>query len=271
MGQALIGTLALKQNITGGAFEALAAGTGDSLAIPNFSPGSRAWILEVWAGNSAHAGEFDIRSPDFHDNTRGIRMAAMFNPTLSGADGDPQMLFPNYLRQPLYASDVLTVEVNATAADNVDLGFLSYFEDLPGAQQRLVSWAEVESRLVDYVGIRVSVTAGATGDWGTGRALNADDDRLKANTDYAVLGITTQLPCCAIGFTAPETSGRRIALPGHWNQQIGGGWFADLSQKYGLPLIPVVNSNNKGNVLFNAADPGGAIATAATVLLAELS
>jgi hypothetical protein len=32
----------------------------------------------------------------------------------------------------------------------------------------------------------------------------------------------------------------------------------------------VVNSNNAGGCIFSAADPGGAIATAATVLLTEL-
>jgi hypothetical protein len=270
MGQALVSQLAFKQNITGTNPESLAAGTNDSLTVPNFSPGSRAWMLEAWAGVSAHAADFQIRSPSFHDNIRGIRLAYDFNPTLSGADGDPQFLLPYYVRQPLYASDVLTIEVIGTATDNVDLAWLAYYEDLPGADQRLISWAELESRLVDYVGIKVAVTAGATGDYGTGRALNADDDRLIANTDYAVIGITSQLPATVVTFIAPETSGRRIGLPLHWDEQKSGGFFPDLSMKYSLPLIPVLNSNNKGNVIFNAASSGGAIATAATVLLAEL-
>jgi len=259
-----------KQAITGGAFEALAAASGDALAVPNFIQGSQAKILEVWAGNSANAGEFSIRSPSMHDNVRGIRMAAMFNPTLSGADGDPNLLFPLAFTQPLYPSDVLIVEVNATATNNVALAMLQLFDDLPGADQYLISYGELLSRAVDNVGIRVSVTAGAAGDYGTGVALNGTESRLKANTDYAILGATGQLPCCTLGFVAPETSGRKIAMPLSWNPLVSAGWFVDLSLKYDQALVPVVNSNNAGNVIFTAADPGGAIATAATVLMAEL-
>jgi hypothetical protein len=271
MGRCLQVVHTLKQNITGGgSFESLAAGTGDSLAIPNFAQGSRAELLEAWAGNSANACEFGIRSPDFHDNTRGIRMAYMFNPTLSGADGDPQLILPPRIVQPLYASDVLTVEVNGTATNNVALDFLAWYDNLPGADQRLLGWDEVRARTVDNLGIRVSVTAGATGDYGSNRTLNQDDDRLKANTDYAILGASSQLPCGLLAFTAPETSGRRIGLPLHWNEEISGDWFVWLSEKYGIPCIPVVNSNNKGNVIFQAADAAAAVACAATIIMAEL-
>jgi hypothetical protein len=271
MGRCLQVTHTFKQNITGGgAFEALSAGTGDSLSVPNFVIGSQAKILEAWAGNSANACEFDIRSPDFHDNTRGLRLPYQFNPTLSGADGDPQLLLPFYVTQPLYASDTLTVEVNGTNTNNVAFDYLQYYENLPGADQRLIDYNELQARARDNVGIRVSVTAGASGDYGTARALNADDDRLKANTDYAVLGAGSQLPCGLLAFTAPETSGRRIGLPLHWDTQKSMGWFVDLSQKYNMPLIPVVNSNNKGNVQLQAADAATNVATACIVLLAEL-
>ena len=272
MGACMIVTHTFKQNITGGgSFEALSAGTSDSLSIPNFVQGTDAKLLEAWAGNSANACEYDIRSPNFHDNTRGIRMASMFNPTLSGADGDPQLLLGTYVVQRLYASDTLTVEVNGTNTNNVALDFLAYFSDLPGAQQNLRSWPEVQAQAIDAVGIRVSVTAGSAGDYGTGVALNGTDDRLKANTNYALLGATSQLPCGLLSITGPETSGRRIGLPLHWQQTISAGWFVDLSIKYNLPLIPVFNSNNKGNIILQAADAATNVATAATLQFLELS
>jgi hypothetical protein len=271
MGKCLQVVHTFKQNITGGgSFESLAAGTGDSLSVPNFSAGSEAWLLEMWGGNSANACEFDVRSPDFHDNTRGLRSALMFNPTLSGADGNPQLLLPPRIRQPLYASDLLTVEVNGTNTNNVALDMLQYYSNLPGADQRLVGWSEVLARTKNNLGIRVSVTAGATGDYGSNRTLNQDDDRLKANTDYAILGATSQLPCGLLAFTAPETSGRRIGMPLHWNELISGDWFVWLSQKYNIDCIPVINSNNKGNVIFTAADAATNVATAATIIMAEL-
>ena len=261
---------AFKQNLTGGAFEALAAATGDSLAVPNFNAGTKGYLLEAWAGNSANAGEFGIRSPFFHDNIRGMRLDAMFNPTLSGADGDPQMLLGYHVRQPLYRSDTLIVEVNATATNNVGLGMLQYYEDLDGSDQQLDRFEAIEPYIVNTLGIRVAVTAGAAGDYGSTRALNADDDRLRANVDYAVLGITTQLPVCTISIKAPETSNRRIGLPGHWLQDKSADWFVDISQRYRIAAIPVINANNRGGTFLEAADPGGAIATLATVQLAQL-
>jgi hypothetical protein len=267
MGQALIGTHTFKQAITGGAFEALAAGSGDALAVPNFTSGSRAWILEAWGANSANVYDVDLRSPSFHDNTRGIRLAGNIKP----AAGDPEILTPRKIRQPLYASDVMTAEVNATATNNQAFDFLAYFEDLPGADQRLASWAEIDQRALDMVGIKVSVVAGAAGDWGAARAINADDDRLIANTDYAILGAVAQLRCCAIALVGPETSGRKITMPLLPDSNETAGFFADISEKYQLPLIPIINSNNKGNVTLQAADPNGATSPQLTLILMELS
>lgn len=267
MGQALIVTRAFKQNITGGAFEALAASSGDSLAVPNFAGGSRGWLVEAWGADSVGVADFGIRSPDFHDNTRGLRLAYQPKPGV----GNPQMLLPYYGRQPLYPSDVLTVEVNGTALDEAALTMLAYYEDLGGASQRLLSWAEVENRTLDMVGIFVNPAAGAAADYGATRALNADDDRLKANTDYAILGALSQIACDTLAFTAPETSGRKIGMPLLTQEQQTGGFFVDLSQKYGLPLIPVINSNNKGNVLFQVADTVGATVPHVTLVMAELA
>jgi hypothetical protein len=266
MPQALVVTRAFKSGLVGGGFEALAAGTGDALSVPNFTPGSRAWVLEAWGADNIGPADFGLRSPSFHDNTRGLRFAYMAQPSA----GKPQLLLPHYVRQPLYPSDVLTVEVSGTAADKAAVNLLSYFEDLPGATQRLLSWAEVESRAVDTVGIFLNPVGAASVDYGATRALNADDDRLKANTDYALLGATSQVACDLLAFTAPETSGRRLGMPLLTRENDSSGWFVDLSNKYSLPLIPVLNANNKGNVLFQCADSAGATTPHVTLILAEL-
>jgi hypothetical protein len=266
MGAALVGSHFFKNALAGGGFEALAPGAGDSLAVPNFQAGTRAWIMEAWGSDSVSVADFGIRSPSFHDNTRGIRMAYSIKP----AAGDPQMLLPALVRQQLYASDVMAAEVSATAVDKAGLDILSYFENLPGADQRLISWAEADSRSVDMVGIFVGPTAGAAGDWGATRALNADDDRLNANTDYAILGAVSQVRALSLAITAPETSGRKITLPLTPYSALSAGWFVDLSNKYGLPLIPVINSNNKGNIQIQVADPNGATAPHVTLILMEL-
>jgi hypothetical protein len=112
MGQCLQVVHSFKNNLAGGGFEALAAGSGDSLQVPNFVQGSRGWLLEAWGDNSVSKCEFDIRSPDFHDNTRGIRFAYHIQPDA----GRPRVLLPSYARQPLYRSDNVIVEASGTAA-----------------------------------------------------------------------------------------------------------------------------------------------------------
>lgn len=261
---------AFKQNLTGGAFEALAAGTGDSLSIANYREGSRASIDEIWAGDSAHAAQFSIRSPRLHDFVRGIRLGAQFNPTLSGADGDPQIIFPQYARQQVYKSDTLTVEVNATAADNVNLFYLVSYDDLPGSSARFANWQEILPSIRNYVGIFVNAVSGAAGDWGTSRALNADDDRLKADTDYALLGVTSTLPVGCISIVGPDTGNYRVGVPGSWAEHTVAGWFVDLSLKYGEAYIPIINANNRANTLIQLADAGGAITAQPHLIFAEL-
>jgi hypothetical protein len=51
-----------------GARDALTAATGDTLNVPAFTPGTRAGLVDVWGGISAHAGDFFLRSPNFADN-----------------------------------------------------------------------------------------------------------------------------------------------------------------------------------------------------------
>jgi hypothetical protein len=266
MGVALIGTRAFKQAITGGAFEALAAATGDQLQVPAFTAGTKAYLLEAWGATSAAAADFGIRSPSLHDNIRGIRFAYQPKP----AAGNVQHFLPGTIRQRLYPTDLLIEEVSGTATNNVGLNGLAYFEDLPGAQQRLSAWSEIESRIVNMVGIFVGPTAGAAGDYGANRLLNQDDDRLIANTDYAILGATSQIACESLSIIAPETSGRRITQPLTIDEEEGGQWFVNLSKKYGLPLIPVINSNNRGNVILQCADAAGATVPHVTLLMAEL-
>jgi hypothetical protein len=267
MGVALVGTRAFKQNIAGGAFEALAAGTGDSLQVPAFTAGTRAWVLEAWGATSAAAADFDIRSPSFHDNIRGIRFAYQPKP----AAGNVQHFLPGAIRQKLYPTDLLIEKVNGTATNNVGLNSLAWYEDLPGAEQRLSQWSEIEGRIANMVGIFVNPTAGAAGDYGVNRLLNQDDDRLIANTDYAILGATSQIAAECLSIIAPETSGRRITQPLTIDEEEGGQWFVNLSKKYSLPLIPVINSNNKGNVVLQVADAAGATVPHVTLLMAELS
>lgn len=270
-GPALDSIMTLLTNATGGGgWDALTAGSGDSLSVKSFPAGSRAHLIMVHAGNSTTKCDFSIRSPRMHDSTRGYRVGYDFNPTASGADGNPQILFPVGLMQEMYSTDTLVVETLATANDDVNAVLSIYYENLGGIDSRLITPAEVKARSVNLFGNRVSPTAGASNAYGTAEAINADDDRFKADTDYALLGFASDLPFTSLGIKGPDTGNVRAAAPGHWDSSKTSRYFLDLSEKTGLPLIPVINSNNKGVTFVDAVDAVTNVAPLLCLLWAEL-
>ena len=269
---------AFKQNLTGGAFEALAACTADSLSIIAFNSPANAYVEEIWSGNSAHKMEVAVFSPRFGDNQFGLRLQNMFNPTLSGADGDPQLLLPRELDIPVYSTDLLNVQVNGTAADNADVVLQLYYEDIAGAGQRLATWEQVSPLIAQanltqsrVLGIEVTVTPGATGNYGTAVALNANDDRLQADFDYALLGLLCDQPVTSIGIKGPDTGFYRIAVPGHWDSRITADWFIQQAKWRGTPHIPIINANNKATTFLDGLSSNNAGATKVTLILAQLA
>src|SRR5438045_1962530 len=82
--------------------------------------------------------------------------------------------------------------------------------------------------------------------FGAQRAFNADDDRLHANTWYAILGVTAQTVCTTVSLLGPDWGGQRVGLPLGALNTDQSSWFVDQSLKWNLPLIPCFNSNNKG-------------------------
>jgi hypothetical protein len=268
---------AFKQNITGGAFEALAAATQDSLSVISFPTGGAAYVEEIISGNSAAKMEVAVFSPRFGDNQSGVRLQHMFNPTLSGADGEPQLLLPRTIDIPVYSTDTLNVQVNGTAASNADVVLQLYYDNIEGAGQRLASWEQVAPQIVAGIGgtsrvlgIEVTVTPGATGNYGTSVALNANDDRLQANYDYALLGYTVDQPVLSIGIRGPDTGFYRVPMPGHWDARHTADWFVQQSKMRGKPHIPIINANNKGTTLLDGISSANPGATKVSLILAQL-
>jgi hypothetical protein len=273
----LTSVAAFKQSLTGGAFEALAAATGDSLSIIDYPSGSNAYVEEVISGNSAHKMEVAIYSPRFGDNQYGLRMQHQFNPTLSGADGEPQLILAQPVDVPVYSTDVLNVQVNGTASDNANVVLQLYYENVQGAGSRLATWEQIRGQIMrsnDYasrtLAIEVTVTPGATGNYGTSVALNANDDRLQADFDYALLGFTVDQPVLSIGIRGPDTGFYRIPMPGSWNSRVTASWFVDQDQQRPTPHIPIINSNNKATTFLDGLSSANAGATKVSLLLAQL-
>lgn len=272
MGAAFETITAAKANITGGAYEALPAVAGDSLTVRAFNAPGQAWLLDAWAIDSDHKALFDIRSPRLHDNVRGILMANMALTPGGAAAVAAQLMFPAGAAQPYYSADPLIAEVNGTAADDAVLCQSIYYSDLPGANANLHSWAEIKPRVKNYVGILVQPTANATpGGRGASVALNSVDSRLKADTQYALLGALTDTPVTLIGFYGADTGNYRVGIPGIWDPAKSRTWFVDLSLREGLPLIPVLNANNQGSTNIDLVDAEASTQPNITLMFAELA
>lgn len=272
MGVSIDTITAFKDNITGGSFEALTAASSDSLALRFLDANADIRLLSAWGANNASKCDFSIRSPLLHDNTRGIRFGHMFNPTQSGSDGDPQIYMGDYEWQKYRPSDTLTVETSGTAADDVTFTQLVWYEGPGVPDAKFIGYEECIGKAVNLVGIRVAASAHATtSTYGTAVALNSSDDRLKANTWYALIGMTTDFPFTTLTIKGPETGNLRVPMPGSQVEAISASWFADIARRMNKRCIPCFNANNKANIFLEAAAAGGGQAPLTSLKFLELS
>jgi hypothetical protein len=273
VGAVLTSISAAKQGLTGGAFEALTVVSGDSLSVLFFNPDSSAFVEEVFSGNSTQRMEVAIFSPRFGDNQFGLRLQHMFNPTQASPAGPPQWIMPEQLDIPVFPSDVLNVQVNApAAAGNANVSLQVYYQNVPGAGQRLANWDTVRAiGWVRVLGIEVTVTPGATGAPGTAVAINANDARLRANLDYAILGYTTDTSGLLFRLRGPDTSGFNIPLPVSFDGRNTADYFISSDQQHPGPHIPIVNSNNAGSTLIDGIAHNNPGATKVSLVMAEMN
>jgi hypothetical protein len=118
----------------------------------------------------------------------------------------------------------------------------------------------------------VDVAGPATaGDWSAGTVINATNDNLKADTDYAILGYEVNTESLAIGISGTDTGNLRVGGPGPLNPLETRDWFISLSKAQGTPHIPVFNSNNRGNTLVFAAKNTAAGTVSVSLQLARLA
>jgi hypothetical protein len=276
MPRAIVLNTAFKTSLTGGTFaDTLAAATSDSLAVANYNTGT-AKVLEAWAIDSASVAELSwvfTRPESTHDQQRGVRFSvAAIVPGGAGTVGAHQLL-SGYTTIDLYKSDVCRIDVSGTAADAVVMSWVTLYDDLPGASGVFASANTVSAMQKSMVGIRVSAVASATkGQYGATRAFNTDDDRLHANTWYAILGATVQTQVTTISLLGPDWGGQRVGLPAGSPQDDSASWFLDQSWKWSqLPCIPCFNSNNRGNIFVAVADNAANTSPQIDFLLYELT
>lgn len=247
----------------GAAPVALTPGTGDSFTVDVFDPSSRARLLAAWTEN-ATGGIVRFRSPRLHDPAQGLRLR------VPAADNVQSLGGPEY--QALYPGDPLIVESSGGGAETDVVSYLVQYDNLPGISAPLQSWAQLRDRIVNIAGVEVNLTSGATaGDYGGARTLNQDFQNLRAGESYALLGYTCSSAFATLRITGPDTGKLGVGGPGSTNTWDTGDWFVKLSDKLGLPLIPVIQANNAGGTIVDLVDTATAVNRPVTLILAELS
>lgn len=272
MGYAIESVLGYNGNLTGSTtYDALTAGAGQSFTVRSYVDGTAAYLDDVWATDDDSAGKLSIKSPRMHDTTRGILYAWTNARTGTEQVFLPEHLTPGFLRQRLYSTDILTVTANGTAADIICALFNVRYENLGGVNARMARWSQISNGYDNTVGILTNPITAANGAWGAGVALNSIDDRLHADTDYAVLGWTNSVPCTGVALQGVDVGNLFVGGPGGPDADTTGTFFIDQSVKYGdAPYIPVLNSNNKQGIYLQVADVVGSNTIQLTLIMAQL-
>lgn len=246
--------LGYNADLTSSVFEPLTPGTNQTFNIRNFTNGS-AYLEEVWAEDTVSPYTLSIKSPKMHDNVYGILLEGSPLDYAAAVSQNPQTLLPGDLTQEVYATDNLSVTVEGVTSDVFAASFLIRYEDISGIAARLYQPSVVFNAAVNLVGVRVEAeTAASHGNWGTPALFNSGLYKLKANTDYAILGFTTSQPCVAVSLVGTDFGNLMLGGPGFVDQRWGGTYFVDLSKRYGTAHVPVFNSNNSENINVAVAD-----------------
>lgn len=243
--------------------------TGNSMVIRNGN--KPAELVTAW-GQHQGAGNVRLTSPLMHDNTVGITWRHY-----GGVNNPPAMaLNPSRSRQKLEAQDTLSLSISgsATAGDIEQVSVTLFYSDLPGVDGSFIDSAALTRRMKNLYSSVSSLAVVTTGQYGTAEGIVSDMDSLKANTEYAVLGIggdTTSYGWTGVRLVGPDWGNLGICVPSLDVVNGALSWFVDMSDATGLPCIPVFNSANKAVTTVAAYGNENMTALSISVLLAELS
>lgn len=238
--------------------------TGDSTTIRNFNQGDPASIIEAWVFAET-ASTFVYRSPRLHDNLQNFRARV----PVTAANP----LFPYGGRQHVEPQDNITVQLTSGAADQTIESILVHYSNLPGINAMLATWAQIADRIKNICTIETTNVSGATvGDYGGAVALNAGAaDILKANVNYALLGFLCDTAIGTVSVRGVDTGNLRVSGPGSTDRKITQDWFKNLSDKSGLPCIPIINAANKANTFVDIMHATAGTSVLVDTIWAELA
>lgn len=261
MGKAL--ELITAQATAPGTGAAMAAVAGNSLTIRDSRKPIR--MIGLWHRRQA-AGLTRITSPLMHDAVVGMGMTSPAGVScLWGLQAMPQ---------DVVAQDtlVMTATGSAAAGDIEQSSYLLYYDDLPGASANLITSTDFRRRASGQVYSPSNTLAlGTAGGYSGEELINAEQDQLYANREYALVGYTISGgDCVSVRWRSTDTSNLGVGGPGA--SGLGGlttaDWFIRCAEWTGLPVIPVFNAANKSQWFVDGAtDENGVDVTVSPILM----
>lgn len=243
----------------------LTMAAGNSLTIRSSPIASDIRLIQAWNDNQT-LGVLRIRSPRMHDNVEGIRLIA------AAAQVEP--LLPWELQEKVISQDTLITQLSGsgTGGDIETASLLIHYDDLPGIDAVLISPADVATRMVHLMATENTIAAGTGGGYTGQEALNAEFDQFKANTPYALLGYTVSAECASVRYQGSDFGSIGLGGPGNPTKKwLTSRWFVHISEKTGLPLVPVFQSENVNNVLLDVAQDENGTDVIVNTICAELT
>lgn len=241
---------------------AATAATGDSLGVRSFKDNAFARLENVYVQGATPPRRFRLLSPRLHDNVTGVSFQALESPT--------EFLLPGDVAQPLYSADVLVAQMDAAASSDTVAALFNYYSDLPGIAADLRTWDQIKNRIIDIKPIEVDVTTSATiGQW-SDTLITTTENQLKANYEYAVLGVEESAAVLCVGVKGVATGNLRVCAPGASPTLRLTDYFVFMGEKLGTPHIPVFQANDRFATYVSVAANTASVATNVFLILARL-
>ena len=244
-------------------FTELTALKGSQFSVRTTPEGTKVTLQQIWSQNKT-GGSARIRSSRMHDDVNGIRVRV--------PAANPRILLPYDVAEPLYNQDTLIPECTGGGSETDTVFWLNYYSQLPGSEGAFRSWAEVQPRIMKYMGTELTLTSGATaGDWGESKPINPSPDLFKRPYEYALLGYLVDKECGAVGFHGTDIGEVRCGGPGAVEPDLTGEWFIRLSEETKQAAIPTFQAANVPSILAEVAHTTAETAIHVTLLCAQLS
>lgn len=243
----------------------LTAAAGNSFTIRSFADNASAYLAQAWSESQAD-GVLRIISPRLHDNVNGIYL-------YTDTDNPRPLIRPGKMI-PLISQDTLVPAISGSATSgDIEVGVLQiYYEDIKGASARLIDAESLNQRAVTTMAMSCTLSATSSGAWSGAQSIVADQDQLKANTDYAIIGYSCEEQVAAFRIYGQDTGNLGIGAPGIVDDKdYTSRYFIELSRELGMPAIPIINAANKDNTNIDFISNEDAATPTISLILVQLS